>query len=596
MLATAAVFVVATALYLPTLGHGFVWDDLSILMANDSLSDWSKLGANLAPGFFHEQASEQLRDYWRPAVVLSHMVDRTLFSEAAWGPHLVNMLLHAMTSVLVLLLCHAWFRSVSQALVAGLVFAAHPVHVEAAAWVSGRSDLLLGLFFALALWADFQHGRTGRARWLALSLSAFALALLSKEAAVVFPVLIVARVLLSPSAPAPDGPKGENAFIPVVASLAVLALFLWVRFGFLGAAAPDGVAPSVDRVGLFWTWWSAFWLYLKLLAFPVNLTILHQVDLVQSLWSPNVIAGLLVFLGLAWTGWKTRRQASGPAFGIAVLLVSLGVVSNFLIPVSRQGGAEFPVAERFLYVPSIGFSLMAAWFLGGWIPSRLRRASTRSTNGGPKVIAGALGGLLILALAVRSEVRIRDWKSDLSLFGQAVAASPGSYLAHLNYAAALVASTEEAADLEGRRATLDVALAHYLEAAEIAPDNHRIHYDLANLYRSTGLAAEALESYRRALQLNPDMYQARINLGTVLALRGDLENALQQFEAAESLRPDHPVPKVNRAHVLQMLGRPERSIPLYEEALALDPGLTAARDGLARARQAVSTGEPNQGS
>ncbi len=608
LLAGTAVFVFAAAVYLPTLGHGFVWDDVSILMANESLGDWSKLATNLLPGFFHESSSQELLDYWRPAVVFSHMIDRALFGSAAWGPHLVNALLHAVTSVLVLLLGHAWSRSVPQSFVGGLIFAAHPVHVEVVAWVSGRSDLLLGLFVALALWADIRHGRTGRLRWMFVSLGAFGFALLSKESAIILPVLIAVRVLLTRGAEANgrrgDSEGGGKGVLEVVAFLVLLGGFLWLRFGLFDATIPAGPASSVGRSSLFWTWWSAFALYLKLMLLPLKLTILHQVELARSAGSPNVIAGLLAFFGLLWLGLRTGRRAPTAAFGIAVLLTSLATVSNFVVPVSRQGGAEFPVAERFLYLPSIGFCLLAAQLLIGWLPARLRAiaASGRGRNGSergrhrpfdlPKTCAAALAGVLILALTIRSEFRIRDWKSDLTLFGQAVEATPGSYLAHLNYAAARVESAATAADERSRATMIDEARRHYLEAARLAPDNYRVHFNLANLYRSTGRAREAEEFFERALALNPDLYQAQINLGVLLAEKNDLEGALERFRAAERLRPDLPAPKVNQAHVLQMLGRPAPAIALYEGALELDPNLIAAREGLRRARVAASSEEP----
>ena len=603
-LAGAVVFLAAAALYLRTVGHELVWDDLSILMAADSLDDWSRLGANVAPGFFREPSGPQLLDYWRPAVVVSHMAERSLFGHAAWGPHLVNVLLHATTSVLVLLLCRLWSRSLRWSVVAGLVFAVHPVQVEVVAWVSGRSDLLLGLFLALALWADGRHGRTGRVGWQLLSLGSFALAVLSKEAAIVFPALIGARALLAPAAPSPRGRRPGKAIVSVAASLAVLLLLLWVRFGLLDAAAPEGLATPADRSSLFWTWWSAFGLYVELLVWPANLTILHHVELVGGIGAPRVIAGVLAFLSLGWGCWRLRRRAPGAAFGIAVFLVGLAPVSNFLIPVSVQGGAEFPVAERFLYAPSIGFSLCAAWVLAIWLPDRLRRTAAGASEGGPgtrsrrtggldrpELVARLLACLVILALGVRAADRIRDWKSDLSLFAAAVADSPGSYLAHLNYAAARVAAAETASGPEARRAMLETARRHYLEAAELAPRNYRVHYDLGNLYRSQGLNALAEGSYRRALELHPGLLQARINLGAILARKGDLEGALSQFEAADRLRPGLAAAKVNRAHVLQMLGRPAEAIPLYEEALALEPGLDAARDGLTRAKDAASATE-----
>ena len=149
-------FITALLLFLPTLGHDFVWDDRSILMPNLALGDWSRLGEVLTSDFFRESQERGPFDYWRPAVVMSHMVERSLFDDRPAGYHAVNIALHAVTSLLVFLLGLQALERLAPAVAAGLLFAVHPVHVEVVAWVSGRSDLLLGLFLALALWTDWR--------------------------------------------------------------------------------------------------------------------------------------------------------------------------------------------------------------------------------------------------------------------------------------------------------------------------------------------------------------------------------------------------------------------------------------------------------
>lgn len=604
LLACLVVFLVAAALYLPAVWHDFVWDDLSILMTNPLLDDWSKLGSNLTSDFFNESSDARPFDYWRPLVVLSHMVDRSLFGSAAWGPHLVNVLLHAMASVLVLLLAHSWMRHLGCALVAGLAFATHPVHVEVVAWVSGRSDLLFGASFSLALLADRLYAVSGRARWLVVSLASFVAALSSKEAAVVFPVLVAGRAFLT-NGSLESGGRSRRVLTAPLPSLVALAFFWWIRFGLVDVALPMGVSDATHRAAAFWTWWSAFLRYMELLVLPLKLTILHDLELATEWWSPRVLAGLLLFVTLGWGGWRLRAT-QGAAFGVMTLLVCFAPLSSFLLPVSGQGGTDFPFAERFLYVPSIGFCIVAAWILASWLPGLLRSAprapevegeASDAYSGRREALVrkssvsrllGLLSFLLIVAAATRTHFRVGDWASEVSLFSTAVRASPGSYLAHLNYASALASVADQEAEPETKRDKLEVARRHYLEALEIAPGNYRIHYDLGNLYRALGRLNEAEAAYRQALYLHSRLPQARINLGTILVLSGDLEGALTQFEAAQDLLPRAAAPRVNRGHVLQMLGRPEDAIPLYRQALALEPGLGAAVQGLVRARKAVA--------
>lgn len=534
-------------------------------------------------------------------MVLSHMADRSVFGTSARGPHLVNVLLHATATVLVLLLAYAWMPHRGFALFAGLLFAVHPVHVEAVAWVSGRSDLLFGVFFSLALLSDKLYGSSARRRWLAASLAFFVAALSSKEAAVVLPVLVAVRAFLTDVGEG-DRSRWHRTLTAPLPSLVTLAVFLWIRFGLIATPLPTVVSVSAQRATVFWTWWSAFLRYMELLVVPVKLTILHELKLADSWWLPRVLAGLLVFGLLTAGAWRLRATPAA-AFGVATLLICLAPLSNFVFPISTQSGAEFPLAERFLYVPSIGFCLALAWLFSSWLPARLESTTggRARDDGAPsrwrpprvKASAGRLSALaflvVILVAGTRAHGRVRDWASDLTLFATAVQDSPGSYLGHLNYASALASEARQEAQPEAARNMHDAAIRHYLAALEIAPENYRVHYDLGNLYQFLGLEDEAEAAYRQALLLHPGLPQARINLGALLAQTGDLTGALAQFTNAEHLLPGVAAPIVNKGHVLQMLGRHEEAIPAYQKALALEPGLVAALEGLARAREAVGT-------
>lgn len=602
-LGAAGVFLVAVLVYATTLGHGFVWDDHTILLAYESLDDWSRATATLTSNFFQESQEKGSFDYWRPAVVLSHMIETTLLGRAAWGFHLVNVLLHAATSALVIFLGLLWFdRKGSVALLAGLLFAVHPVHVEVVAWVSGRSDLLLGLFLLCALIGDRKLGLTGKQRWLFLSLLAFACALFSKEAAAVFPVLVVARKYLELPAKDSFQARAWLAIRATVPSFVLLGFYLWLRFAVIGSATVLEGPTAGDRLALFWTWWSAFWLYTRLLLWPSLLSILHDVQMVESPWSAAVVAGLAVFIALAWWAWRRRLREAGVTYGVLIWLVCLVPASHFILPLTSQGQAGFPVAERFLYVPSVGFCLVVAWLLGCRFPQWLgqltfsrrklgRGVSERSypvdSRSVLRLLKIGLPILVVLAAGAKSWSRCQIWKDEVSLFGAAVAQVPGNGTAQLNYAAALGDLAEEEDNPETRERLIEEARDHFGQALELIPGNYRVYFGLGNLYVLQGDRLQAKESYKVALNLNPGLYQAMVNLGTLLAQDGDLLGAMDMFQDAVHLRPRNAKAKVNLAHVLQMSGRLEEAINLYQAALKLDPGLDAARNGLRRAEVAI---------
>ncbi len=594
-LLAVAVFVVPLLLFAPTLGHDFVWDDRSILLPNPALGDWSRLGELLTSDFFRESQEQGPFDYWRPLVVLTHMVERSLFGGRPAGYHAVNVVLHATASMLVFLLGLGTLGRPAPALAGGLLFAVHPVHVEVVAWVSGRSDLLLGLFLALALLGDWLAGRSGHRRWQAVALAGFAAALASKESAAVFPALVAARAALAGPVSQRPRQKAARALGAALPALGVLGAFLLVRYGLLDVVPPQGAAAEpADRLALFWTWWSALWLYARLLVWPAGLSIAHDLPLAGDPGSWTVAAGLCVCAAAIWGVVRLRRTVPGASFGLVVLLATLAPLSHFLVPITSHVEATFPVAERFLYAPSIGFCLVAGWLLMEALPRALTvaRGALRPPGGLPgRLVPAAFLGLALVAAAGTSALRARDWRDEATLFAATLRSSPDSAMARLNHAAALMELARGETDGEARRALLLRALADLQRAVALAPANYRGHYDLGNLHQALGRPAAAESSFREALRLRPELFQAMVNLGGLLAQTGRPAEALAWLERAERLQPGELAVAVNRAHVLQMLGRPEEAVPLYRRALAVDPELVAARAGLARALETLAEGQ-----
>ena len=594
----AAVFLAALLLFAPTVAHDFVWDDRSILLPNIARLEGSSLGEVLASDFFRESQEHGPFDYWRPLVVLSHAAERSLFGDRPAGYHAVNVLLHALASLLVFLLGLRALGRPALALAAGLLFAVHPAHVEVVAWVSGRSDLLLGLFLALALWGDWQAARTGLRRWQAVAQLGFLAALFSKESAAVFPALIAARAWLAGGPHEGLRERATGALRAALPALATLGAYLWLRYGLFDVAPPQGSPAGASSLSVFWTWWTALLLYARLLVWPTGLSIVHDVPPVAGPFSWAVAGGVLVAIAAVWAALRLRRTAPGASFGLLVLLLGLALLSNFLVPIASHREAAFPVAERFLYAPSIGFSLVVAWLFVEAGPAALSGggANGPAPAGGParghpphrgralrRRVAPGLLGLALLAGAWASAERAGEWRDEATLFSATVRDVPDSAMAQLNYGAALVALARSEESADRRDALRERALQHLEHAAALAPENYRGHYNLANLYDSLGRLEAAEASFREALRLRPDLFQAMVNLGILLARNGRPAEALEWLDRAHRLRPRHLAVMVNRAHVLQMLGQAERAIPLYRQALAIEPGLAAARAGLERA-------------
>ncbi len=387
----------AAVVYLGSLWNRFAMDDIYIVVFNPLVRTPSGIWQAFAHPYWPPEFAGKM---YRPLVVAGFALDR-LTASAMWF-HFVNLVWHAGATVAVAALARRWAGETA-ALAAGLVFAVHPVHVEAVANVVGRAELMAACFSLLAVYAALERDSVG---WTALGL---AMGLLSKENAAVVPGLVAWAWILGVR-PAPP----RRRLWAYVASWALVgAAYAIVRWAVLHpyartqALAPVffGASPVAVRI----TAVAALADVGRLLLFPLTLRADYSPDertLVTSLVDGRFLAGLAVFAvwaGLLWWTWRRGRRIEAFALGwiaiaylpVANLLVSTGVV----------------MAERTLYLPSVGLALALGAAAARWPRPRLV----------------GVGALLIGLGALRTVTRVPVWKDDASVTQSMLEDSPASY-------------------------------------------------------------------------------------------------------------------------------------------------------------------------
>jgi 4-amino-4-deoxy-L-arabinose transferase-like glycosyltransferase len=337
-----AVALAALLVYVGTLAYDFVWDDL--ILIRDRLHMYSL--ANLARLLFsdlfsHGEWGESF--FYRPLVVLSFFVDLELWGLRPIGFHLTNVLAHVLASVCVARLATRVTASGIAGVTAGLLFAVHPVHTESVAFVSGRTDVLATLFVLVAVLAYARWRDSGTRSAGVVSVAAFGLALLSKEVAVVVPLLLALYdlVVLDDVRRAGAWARGLLRYVPYGV---VLTAYLVLRKAVLPAFVDPRAVPWADGATRVLTTlkMAAWYAWLVVLPYPTNLYYEVGLDTVppQLVWWLAVAA-----LGtmLALTAWAVRRW---PAVGFGAAWFWIG-----LIPV--LGGSVLPtlkplMADRFV--------------------------------------------------------------------------------------------------------------------------------------------------------------------------------------------------------------------------------------------------------
>ncbi len=388
----------AAVVHLGVLWNGFVLDDLSIILASPvvhSLSGvWQAFGTSYFPSNIDVSA-------YRPLTVATYALDWSIHS-TAWF-HAVNLLWHVGASVLVALLARRWAGDAA-GLVAGLVFAVHPVHVEAVANVVGRNELMAAVFTLLAVYAALEHGSV---LWSAAALAA---AVLSKENGAVAPGLITLAWILGVR-PAP--PRRRLAMFVaswIVLGVAYMSLRWVVLHGFL--RGPGNTAPvflGLDSFEVRLTATAALGDVARLLLFPLALSADYSPDhrtAVHGLLDGRLAVGVLVLglwallLGIAW-----RRGRKVEAFGLAWIPIAYSPVANLLFPI------QILIAERTLYLPSVGLALAVGAMSRGLAGRRL----------------AAVAALVVVLGGGRSVLRVPVWRDQHTVALGLIRDAPRSY-------------------------------------------------------------------------------------------------------------------------------------------------------------------------
>jgi hypothetical protein len=526
--AAALIAVVVAVVFARSLGNGFTYDEPLVLVQAQTFLKTADFGALFSRDYF----AASLEGTWRPFCTLTYMLDAMVaFSPATFKAS--SILWHIGAAWLVMALVRRLLpeRKGRFAIVAGLLFAVHPVTTETVDNASFREDTLV-TFWTVATLVLALSERPKRA------LVAFALGLLSKESAVVAPVLLAILRFGGPGAYRRPARSVARELAPFAV---VLAAYLAVRFGPMNtagqyAAYPGGnLAKTVATMPLVWAH------YLKLLVWPWPLLADYtgyfpfgRVTVGQVLPALIVVLAFVAAIALA-----ARRKQATIAFGLGWFALALGPVSNFIpVPV--------PAAERFLTLPLVGIAIAAA----AGAAASFERASPERRRA---LLAAGVG--VLVAFAVLVNVRHEAWHDDETLWKDTVAVNPRACGAQSAVGGALLSRGIEQRSPE----LLRDAAAHQrlaLSQCSDASDEARAAIIYTRLGAAEAMLGEghvpkARAALERALALRPAYALAVVWMGYVEYLSGDEDAAAKLLKHAiiDLGPPDSTVAAVARLYV-----------------------------------------------
>jgi len=514
--ASLIVFCFAFFFYLPSVTNNFVWDDEDIIKEDYVLRDTANALYLFTPQYWQRDFPGSEGRY-RPLRALTFMAESKLWGESAAGYHLDNAVLHALSALALFWLALALGLGLNRSLFSALLFSVHPVAVESVAWIKNRTDILAALFCAvsLVLFIKSLEAPARRRLWALAALFSYFLALLSKESAAAYPLILLLYLLVA------RREAFKRALLlcaPYFALSAALLVFV------LTVLRPGALSepPSIKWFFL------AFSSYLRLLFVPVGLNIERMLVTTEDFAGP-------VLLG--FSAWAAVR--SGDRRNVFFLLALAAALLPFL---DTRLVSSRPIAEQRLYFPLMFFSLFAA----ALVPPAPRW----------KYAAAGLSAFL----GVLSLVRMLDWRDPVRLWEATVRQSPGSARARVNLGLGYE-----------RKGRFPEAAAEYQKSMELDPSATQPKVNLAVLLARAGHREEASKLYAEAARLDPGNSQALLGLANELVQKGKPAEA-SDYALKVLARDPYDKEALNMLGVTGMMsGRKEGAGAYFMKVLAIDP-------------------------
>jgi tetratricopeptide (TPR) repeat protein len=505
------------------------------------------------------------------------MICWLLFQAKPAGWHLMNILVHLLAVYFLFLILERITKDLKVSAIASLLFAIHPLRTESVAWICGISDPFLAIFLFPSFYLYVRYRDEGKVALLAAALVLFLFAAFTKEPAIALPLFIGAYELLVINQDKTVGERTKLAVKYSACFLLVSALYFLARYYALGFAFNNSNFKHYPFAGILLTIPLVIWKYVMLLVWPVDLSLFHATPIIKNPLDVEFILPFVALIALAFGLWRLRGSIVA-RFAILWFAVNLLPVLNLSAFVE-----DFLVQERYIYIPSIGFSLLVAIAVAKvpiekWLPL-----------GSRPVAQTAFAGLLVLLLAGKSFALNTAWKDDLTLWSHGVETAPEQSMSHYILGHKLINLGEYGKAAE-----------HLEECLKLSPDNLIVISNLAStkvmIYQNAAagnpgaadraLLDRALELCEKGLTKAGDSPPLWDTLGTIYTFETGLKNydrAIACFQRGLSINPENAMITFHLGGTLTKKGDLESGVRFLQAALEMDPRIVDAHKFLAYA-------------
>ncbi len=464
---------------------------------------------------------------WHPLTLLSHMLDWSLFGNYAGGHHLVSLLWHIGTVILLFLFLYKTTHNIWPSAFAAAFFALHPLRVESVAWASERKDVL-SLFFGMSsIYAYAFYVEKNKISRYLLCLMFFIMSLMSKPMLVTLPFMLLLldywplnrwQQTLDTSTENSLKPGGKLLLEKtpfVLISIASSIITLWAQNKGGSIVSEVGLPLTIRLSNAIF----AYTAYLGKILWPVDLAVFYPLNFYLPLWQV-IISGITILtisLAVLYFIKKMPFLFVGWFWYLGTLIPVIGVI--------QVGGQA--VADRYTYLPFIGIAVILAW----GIPLVFQRLNIS------KGVLVSLAIATLSMLAFLTWIQCIYWKDSITLFSHTLRVTKDNYLAHNNLGAVL-----------SERGKIKEAVHHYNTSIRINPNYNFSYINRGNLYNDLGQHYRAILDYNQAIRLKPDYVIAYYNRGIAYFNRGQYQQAIDDYNEVLRLQPDNAAAYNNRGN------------------------------------------------
>ena len=510
--ASLFLFFVSFGVFAFSLKNDFVWDDVQVIEKTYYSFKASRIKSIIIPKI---KRSQNLAPYYRPIIFISNVLDRSLWGISPFGFHLSNVVFYSISTVTFYFLMLIVFGEFSvdqkeiKAFLSSLLFTLYPMHVESVSWVAGRTDLLSGLFFFIAF---IFHIFSFRKLWfVTLAAFSFFLSLLSKEVAIVFPIVALGFDLLSRKFVI------RNFTLKYTFYALLILLYFYLR-GRAFDSVPDLISQSSTSstyegsqiLGHLKILLNSYLFYIYKLVFPFEFN-----AFIGSV--PNDIyffisSILVIFLLCVISVISIIKKKYVNPFGIFWVCVTLG--PSCLVAISVFSST--PLAERYLYIPSAGYCLL----VGHFIFEVGKRINFQKA-------ALALGFLLSFSYLFFTIDRQKVWKEDLILWEDTSSKATNYAIPHSNYGMALKDAGKKDEAIRELLTALDPEVKDTKRGRATTANNLGLVYLDKEDYKN------AEEWFLKALYYDSTYGRTYYHLGLIYFIKGEYGNSVSDYRMAE---------------------------------------------------------------